>query len=120
MRSMTTTVLGLAAACSTAGCAGDTLAPKVVPVHYSIEECYSYAVAAAALVEERNRGGNKVSMQGLLVGAEESRRDMLALIDYVWSEHGVLTWSEPRQAKTELEPQCEGRNSSADIGARID
>ncbi|MGY6084930.1 hypothetical protein ACWWU7_02350 [Stenotrophomonas sp. SM006] len=105
---------------SAAGRAGDMPGPEAVPQHYSIEECHSYAEAAAALVEERNHRGDKGSMQNLLVGPEEARRDMLALIDYVWSEYGVLAWSQPHQAKTVLESQCEGRKSSADIGARID
>lgn len=120
MRSMTTAVLGLIAACSTTGYAGDTLGPEVVPVHYSIEECHSYAEAAAALVEERNRGGDKSSMRNLLVGPEEARRDMLYLIDYVWSAQGVLAWSEAHQAKTALEQQCRGRKASREIGATID
>jgi len=120
MRSMTKAMLALGVACSAACSAGDTLGPEEVPEHYSIEECHWYAQAAAALVEERNRGGDKGSMQDLLVGAEESRRDMLALIDYVWSAPGVLAWSAPHQAKEVLERQCEGRESSTDIGARID
>lgn len=108
------------AASAAAGRAGDTLGPEAVPQHYSIEECYSYAEAAAALVEERNRGGDKGSMQNLLVGPEEARRDMSSLIDYVWSAQGVLAWSEAHQAKTTLEQQCKGRKASREIGARID
>lgn len=117
---MTTAVLAFGVACSAAGCAGETLNPEEVPEHYSVEECHSYAEAAAALVDERNRGGDKGSMQNLLVGPEESRRDMLALIDYVWSAPGVLAWAAPHRAEAMLERQCDGRKSSADIGAKID
>lgn len=113
-------VSALGAACSAAGRAGDTLGPDKVPAHYSIEECHSYAGAAAALVEERNRGGDKDSLRDLLVGPEESRKDMLSLLDYVWSAQGVLAWSAPHQAKTALERQCKGRKTSMEIGARID
>lgn len=108
------------AACSAAARTSDTAGPEAVPQHYSIEECHSYADAAAALVEERNRGGDKSSMQDLLVGPEESRRDMLSLIDYVWSARGVLAWSASHQAKATLERQCKGRKTTREIGARID
>lgn len=122
MKSMIATALVFVAVCAIAGCAGQTLGAVEVPKEYSTEECQSYAEAAAALVEERNQGGDRGSMQRVLagVGPEESRRDLLALIDYVWSASGVVVWSAPQQAKAQLEQQCVGRKSSMEIGARID